>query len=334
MKKHNKIFLGMALAAAMLPMAACTDDVPQTVRLEVATETAGAKMTLGSDRYTYFEEGDIVKINNQSYALASDGSGGYHWADVQFPQDGNSYTAFFPASLQARDLQSFNGTVSGNYINRTVRVIFPRKYDYNPASPDKINIPMVAFEKLSSTRLKFYHVGAVIGLTIDNQATGQMGNIGQVKIDSVRFTISNDGNGTAGDLSGEFAVEFRNGSLYNVISQAWVESSLYPGRKNVSVHLNPNNNIVSNVPMTIPVPTPRVKKDATLTLTLYGKNRLTTAQTSNWSSFTYSADYTLTQAIARNQYVSATATLTGEGMNFFMFIDNGIESHDNNGNLW
>lgn len=106
MKKHNKIFLGMALAAAMLPMAACTDDVPQTIRLEVATETAGAKMTL-SDRYTYFEVGDIAKINNQLYTLASDGNNLYQWVDVQVPQDGNCFTAFFPASLQAQNLASF-----------------------------------------------------------------------------------------------------------------------------------------------------------------------------------------------------------------------------------
>ena len=328
MKKHNKIFLGMALAAAMLPMAACTDDVPQTVRLEVATETAGAKMTL-SDRYTYFEEGDIVKINNQSYALASDGSGGYHWADVQFPQDGNCFTAFFPASLQAQDLASFQGTYSGGQVSRTVRVKLPRVYNYTPAT-GKIDIPMVALAKLNGTKLRFYHVGAVIDLTINNQATGQVGHIGRVRIDSVRFSING---GTQDLLSGEYSIRILDdGGIIGSMSAQSSAPNANSGFKRVSVHL-PSEYMGNQ--LTIPVPIPPVASGKTLTVTLYGWNHLTTSPSSSMRQFTYSADFTLTRAITRNQYVSATATLNGEGMNFFMFInDNGIESHDNNGNLW
>lgn len=330
MNKRNKIFLGMALAAAMLPMAACTDDVPQTIRLEVATETAGAKMTL-SGRYTYFEEGDIVKINNQPYALASDGSGGYHWADVQFPQEGNCFTAFFPASLQAQDLADFQGgTYSDGQVYRTVRVKLPRVYNYTPAT-GKIDIPMVALAKLNSPRLHFKHMCAVIGLTIDNQATGQVGNIGRVRIDSVRFSING---GTQDLLSGEYSIGIADDG--GIISGGMSAQSSAPnaasGFKRVSVHL-PASSYMENQ-LTIPVPIPPVASGKTLTVTLYGWNHLTTSTSSSMRQFTYSADFTLTRAITRNQYVSATATLNGEGMNFFMFIDNGIESHDNNGNLW
>lgn len=330
MKKHNKIFLGMALAAAMLPMAACTDDVPQTVRLEVATETAGAKMTL-SDRYTYFEEGDIVKINNQPYALASDGSGGYHWADVQFPQEGNCFTAFFPASLQAQDLADFTGDVdlANGRVGRTIRMKLPRVYNYNPAT-GKIDIPMVALAKLRSPLLRFRHMCAVIGLTIDNQATGQVGHIGRVRIDSVRFSING---GTRDLLSGEYSIRiFEDGGILEGMSAQSTAANANSGFKRVSVHL-PSEYMRNQ--LTIPVPIPPVASGKTLTVTLYGWNHLTTSPSSSMRQFTYSADFTLTRAITRNQYVSATATLNGEGMNFFMFInDNGIESHDNNGNLW
>ncbi len=329
MNKRNKIFLGMALAAAMLPMAACTDDVPQTIRLEVATETAGAKMTLNG-RYTYFEEGDIVKINNQPYALASDGSGGYHWADVQFPQEGNCFTAFFPASLQAQDLADFQGTYSDGRVSRTVRVKLPRVYNYTPAT-GKIDIPMVALAKLNSPRLRFKHMCAVIGLTIDNQATGQVGNIGRVRIDSVRFSING---GTQDLLSGEYSIGIVDdgGIISGGMSAQSTAANANSGLKRVSVHL-PSEYMGNQ--LTIPVPIPPVASGKTLTVTLYGWNHLTTSTSSSMRQFTYSADYTLTQAIARNQYVSATATLNGEGMNFFMFIDdNGIEDHNNGGNLW
>lgn len=327
MKKHNKIFLGMALAAAMLPMAACTDDVPQTIRLEVATETAGAKMTL-SDRYTYFEVGDIAKINNQLYTLASDGNNLYQWVDVQVPQDGNCFTAFFPASLQAQDLASFQGTYSGGRVSRTVRVKLPRVYNYTPAT-GKIDIPMVALAKLNGTYLRFYHVGAVIDLTINNQATGQVGNIGDVRIDSVEFRIASTGSSDL--LSGEFDVNIATNGLNSVTARS-SSTSTASGLKRVSVHL-PSEYMGNQ--LTIPVPIPPVANGKTLTVTLYGWNHLTTSTSSSMRQFTYSADFTLTRAITRNQYVSATATLNGEGMNFFMFInDNGIESHDNNGNLW
>lgn len=332
MNKRNKIFLGMALAAAMLPMAACTDDVPQTIRLEVATETAGAKMTLGSDRYTYFEEGDIVKINNQPYALASDGSGGYHWADVQFPQEGNCFTAFFPTSLQAQDLDDFTGDVdlANGRVGRNIRMKLPRVYNYNPAT-GKIDIPMVALAKLNSTRLRFKHMCAVIGLTIDNQATGQVGNIGRVRIDSVRFSING---GTRDLLSGEYSIRiFEDGGILEGMSAQSTAANANSGFKRVSVHL-PASSYMENQ-LTIPVPIPPVASGKTLTVTLYGWNHLTTSTSSSMRQFTYSADFTLTRAITRNQYVSATATLNGEGMNFFMFIDdNGIEDHNNNGNLW
>lgn len=331
MNKRNKIFLGMALAAAMLPMAACTDDVPQTVRLEVATETAGAKMTLGSDRYTYFEEGDIVKINNQPYALASDGSGGYHWADVQFPQEGNCFTAFFPASLQAQDLADFTGDVdlANGRVGRNIRMKLPRVYNYNPAT-GKIDIPMVALAKLNSPLLRFRHMCAVIGLTIDNQATGQVGNIGRVRIDSVMFSING---GTRDLLSGEYSIRiFEDGGILEGMSAQSTAANAASGFKRVSVHL-PNNYYMENQ-LTIPVPIPPVASGKTLTVTLYGWNHLTTSTSSSMRQFTYSADFTLTRAITRNQYVSATATLNGEGMNFFMFIDNSIEPHNNNGNLW
>ncbi len=330
MNKRNKIFLGMALAAAMLSLAACTDDVPQTIRLEVATETAGAKMTL-SDRYTYFEEGDIVKINNQPYALASDGSGGYHWADVQFPQEGNCFTAFFPASLQAQDLADFTGDVdlANGRVGRDIRMKLPRVYNYNPAT-GKIDIPMVALAKLNSTRLRFKHMCAVIGLTIDNQATGQVGNIGRVRIDSVRFSING---GTRDLLSGEYSIRIvDDGGILGGMSAQSTAANANSGLKRVSVHL-PSEYMGNQ--LTIPVPIPPVASGKTLTVTLYGWNHLTTSTSSSMRQFTYSADFTLTRAITRNQYVSATATLNGEGMNFFMFIDdNGIEDHNNNGNLW
>ena len=330
MNKRNKIFLGMALAAAMLPMAACTDDVPQTIRLEVATETAGAKMTL-SDRYTYFEEGDIVKINNQPYALASDGSGGYHWADVQFPQEGNCFTAFFPASLQAQDLADFTGDVdlANGRVGRDIRMKLPRVYNYNPAT-GKIDIPMVALAKLNSPLLRFRHMCAVIGLTIDNQATGQVGNIGRVRIDSVMFSING---GTRDLLSGEYSIRiFDDGGILGGMSAQSTAANANSGLKRVSVDL-PDNYYMENQ-LTIPVPIPPVASGKTLTVTLYGWNHLTTSTSSSMRQFTYSADFTLTRAITRNQYVSATATLNGEGMNFFMFIDNSIEPHNNNGNLW
>lgn len=328
MKKHNKIFLGMALAAAMLSLAACTDDVPQTVRLKVATETAGAKMTL-SDRYTYFQAGDIVKINNQSYTLASDGSGGYHWANVPVLQEGNCYTAFFPASLQALDLTSFTGDYDArnDIVRRSVNVKLPRVYDYNPATGE-IDIPMVALAKFDETELKFYHMCAVIGLTIDNQATGQIGNIGDVRIDSVEFRIASTGSSDL--LSGEFAISIGNGYIFGTMAARSSSTSTASGLKRVSVHL-PSEYMGNQ--LTIPVPIPPVASGKTLTVTLYGWNHLTTSTSSSMRQFTYSADFTLTRDIKRNRYVSATATLTGDGMNFFMFID-GIEDHNNGGNLW
>lgn len=327
MKKHNKIFLGMALAAAMLSLAACTDDVPQTIRLEVATETTGAKMTL-SDRYTYFEVGDIAKINNQLYTLASNGNNLYQWVDVQVPQDGNCFTAFFPASLQAQDLASFQGNYSGGQVSRTVRVKLPRVYNYTPAT-GKIDIPMVALAKLNGTYLRFYHVGAVIDLTINNQATGQVGNIGDVRIDSVEFRIASTGSSDL--LSGEFDVNIATNGLNSVAARS-SSTSTASGLKRVSVHL-PSEYMGNQ--LTIPVPIPPVASGKTLTVTLYGWNHLTTSTSSSMRQFTYSADFTLTRAITRNRYVSATATLNGEGMNFFMFIDdNGIEDHNNGGYLW
>lgn len=204
----------------------------------------------------------------------------------------------------------------------------PRVYNYTPAT-GKIDIPMVALAKLNGTYLRFYHVGAVIDLTINNQATGQVGNIGDVRIDSVEFRIASTGSSDL--LSGEFDVNIATNGLNSVTARS-SSTSTASGLKRVSVHL-PSEYMGNQ--LTIPVPIPPVANGKTLTVTLYGWNHLTTSTSSSMRQFTYSADFTLTRAITRNQYVSATATLNGEGMNFFMFInDNGIESHDNNGNLW
>lgn len=157
----------MALAAAMLPMAACTDDVPQTVRLNIATE--GSNKGIFRDRYTHFDYNDRIAINDQQYTLESDGSGGYHWADVQLPINGNSFVAFFPTSIQAEPLSDYMATNNAGTLSKTVKVKFPRVYEcaWDSYAGDRlIDIPMVALAKTTDNQLYFRHAGAMIGLTL------------------------------------------------------------------------------------------------------------------------------------------------------------------------
>lgn len=170
--KTYKIMAAMALAAAMLPMAACTDDVPQTVRLNIATE--GSNKGILNNRYTYFDYNDRIAINDQQYTLVSDGNGGRHWADVQVPINGNSFVAFFPTSIQAEPLSDYMATNNAGTLSKTVKVKFPRVYECAWASyaGDRIiDIPMVALAKTTDNQLYFRHAGAVIGLTLTYDIT-------------------------------------------------------------------------------------------------------------------------------------------------------------------
>ena len=137
MKKHSKIFAALALAAALLPLTACTDDQPQTVRLKVSTAGSGSKVYMDG-LLSYFHPNDTISVMNTLYVLQSDG--GNRWVDVAFP-GGDCFVAFYPPRIVATVTSPYvdQWGSRGNFF-KSEPFTFPRVYNYN-ASTGRIDIP-------------------------------------------------------------------------------------------------------------------------------------------------------------------------------------------------
>lgn len=351
MKKHNKIFLGMALAAALLPLAACTDDVQQTVRLNIATEGSNGKFYI-SNRNTYFEMNDRIAINDQPYRLVNDGNGGKHWADVPLPSNGNSFVAFYPRSFQNQVIgttpEGYTASTTGDgHISKTVQVKFPRKdtcfvFSYD-GSEMGVDIPMVALAKTTDNSLYFRHAGAVIALTIINNLSGtryeslnvdsiSVYGIGGAKLSGVRDVTITDG--TSGTISVADPVNQPLGSHY------------------VSCHIG-NNGAPWIYPLgntdgrrssyILPISVAPCNSSTILKFTVHGKWRYWNGSQYVEESFVkYFSSYV--SSLARNKYYSRNITITFEGNtdpdpapdNPIPGLEGNlpIESHTPWGNLW
>ena len=314
MNKRNKIFLGMALAAAMLPMAACTDDVPQTVRLNIATEGSNSKL-LFNNRYTYFQLGDGIAINDQQYTLANDGNGGKHWADVQLPINGNSFVAFFPRTFQSHDIGTYTASsTEDGHITKTVQVNFPRVYNCNIFSYDGeagVDIPMVALAKTTDNQLYFRHAGAVIGLTINSDLPSSGYNA--LRVDSISVY------GTGCKLSGPRDVTITDGESGTISVANAVNPTL--GNYHVSCHFGnsgspgiyPSGNTNGRPSaITIPIPVAPSNNPGALTFTVYAKWQHYNGSQWEWVPVVkYFSSHV--NALARNRYYTRSITITVDG---------------------
>lgn len=328
MKKHNKIFAALALAAALLPLTACTDDQPQTVRLKVSTAGSGSKVYMDG-LLSYFHPNDTISVMNTLYVLQSDG--GNRWVDVAFP-GGDCFVAFYPPRIVA--------TVTSPYVDqwgsrgnfwKAEPFTFPRVYNYN-ASTGRIDIPMMAVTIHGENHLKFEHLSALIDLTFNFGSPFPY--LTRIRIDSVALTA----NDPTVYLSGHHIAHWYQANPGEDHTCEVQNDENRPQNKHVSVHATDGIVVENGQSVNIPIPiAPNDYRDGFsdggLTLTVYGQVYNTTGH--EWNNFQTSTTYTFDQERWVSTRALVRASANYDGANMYLFMDpGGIESHDNNGNLW